>query len=249
MIESSQPLAGKVFVVTRPSHQAHQLAELIQNYGGKILFLPLLKIVPLYPPPLLNSIPIAIFTSANSVFYLDDSWIENLAKSIIIAVGEGTKKALLNWGIKVDECPSSANSEGLLQLGVLRMIKNKNIHIFCGENPRALLKEGLIARGAHVTEIFCYRREKIDYSHNSLLKILKVSDVVICTSMEGLENLISQLTTNLFNLLKKQKLIVINSKMYSLAKQLALKPLLAKSPTEKDLLTTILQLDQFPLDH
>ncbi len=100
---------------------------------------PTLSIVPtttawLKQVPDIKSIHFFIFISANAVHYSMQVLKEIASASAqFIAIGEGTAKALAEYGITQPLIPKSADSEHLLELAALRNVSNKIILLFKGE--------------------------------------------------------------------------------------------------------------------
>ena len=82
----------------------------------------------------------------------------NLWKSsCVIAVGKKTHNALLNLGIN-SISPLQQDSEGLLTLSQLQLVKNRDVIIVRGDGGRELIAESLKERGAKVQYIEAYQR-------------------------------------------------------------------------------------------
>jgi uroporphyrinogen-III synthase len=195
-----KPLQNCKILITRPQHQAQALCTAIQNAGGICIALPMLKITdPTDKTELLKIInklsdyDIAIFTSANAVLKTAPLLSVLSSNLQIAAIGPATAHALQQASIAVHLIPPSPfNSEALLNLPELKNCRDKKIVIITGENGRALLSETLKQRGALVTTAISYLRTlpKID---NSMLKHIEKQpmDIIISTSVESLQNLIS----------------------------------------------------------
>lgn len=226
-------------IITRPEPQAIQLEQAIQQQGGQTFLLPMQRIT-FQAPSLIKKqfrsyfntthhIHIAIFTSANAVTGLQQAgqkypslWHQfqlqlQLTPITVIAIGTGTAHALKLANLPVHFTPSQQNSEGLLALPCLQAVTMQNIVIFCGKNPRSLLKNVLCERRAQVTEIFCYQREQLYYPPSTWKTLLSQATHLICTNLESLEHLLASIPSGLQDLLQPLILIVISGKMYTLA--------------------------------
>ncbi len=115
------PLDGVTVVVTRPAAQASRFLELARAAGAACIPYPTLQIDRIALDDATRaqlqsrSWDWAIFTSANAV----ESALEQCPTPLAArhaAVGRATARALEQHGIKVDACPESASSEGLLEL-------------------------------------------------------------------------------------------------------------------------------------
>jgi uroporphyrinogen-III synthase len=198
-------LAGINILVTRPPLQATGLSEKIRAAGGNPVLFPVLEIQDIEDrQPLLNLIDrlhefeFAVFVSANAV---------NKAMSLIVAkrtpqslpptlrmaaVGQGTVKALKNFGVESVIAPTARfDSEALLDMAELQQVEGKHVVIFRGEGGRELLGETLKQRGAILEYVSCYRRTKPDVDTAQSLKSwkkMKIGGITI-TSSEGMRNL------------------------------------------------------------
>lgn len=199
---SAAPLAGIGVVITRPAHQAGELAGLIRKAGGTPILFPVLEILDAEDlRPLvalidrLDEFHLAIFISPNAV---------NKAMNLIMArrclpgalkiaaIGKGSTKELRHFGVSEVIAPSARfDSEGLLETAELKNVKGKRVVIFRGEGGRELLGDTLIARGAALEYAECYRRGKPNVDAAPLLKAWARNELhaITVTSGEGLRNL------------------------------------------------------------
>jgi uroporphyrinogen-III synthase len=216
-------MKNKTILITRAAHQAQTLQQLIHDAGGKTLLFPTLSIAFTTAHgefqriiSALTTDDIAIFTSANAVAATAPFWQSSAALSVM-AIGPGTAKALAMHQIKCQPLPLHFSSEGLLALPDLQQIKHKKIVIFCGENPRPLLKQTLLQRGALVDEAICYRRSPpvITAAEVEWLTAQPI-DYILSTSRNSLENLVALLAAAQA-WLRQQTLIVINDDMLAQA--------------------------------
>jgi len=166
-----KPLAGRGIVITRPEAESARLAELIRTAGGDPILFPGIAIVAVEnTAPLLALIDrlerfdLAIFVSPSAVnmaFNLIEprrAWPPQLK---IAAVGAGCVRALKHHGIDDAIAPIERfDSEALLELPPLQNVRGKNIVIFRGVGGRELLADTLVARGARIEYMECYRRAK-----------------------------------------------------------------------------------------
>ena len=86
---------------------------------------------------------------------------------------------------------TSYDSDGLLALPALSDVRGKRILIFRGESGREDLGGALVARGALVDYVACYRRAKPQGSVAGLAEAFREGRIqaVTITSSEGLDNL------------------------------------------------------------
>ena len=199
----SGPLAGAGIVITRPARQAAALASEIAALGAKPLIFPSIVILPPRDRgPLdtvlsqLSSYSYAVFVSANAVEYgVGDpaAWPKQL---IAFAPGPGTAAALSAVGVANVRLPKTTmDSDGLLALPEFGDVAGKNVVIFRGSGGRDVLRDALLARGARVVQVDCYRRSRPTTSPDGLIEAWRERrvDAVTITSGEGLVNLWSLL--------------------------------------------------------
>ena len=205
---------------TRPADQAKELTLLLQETGADVIELPCINIIKTTNSQELKRCDYAIFLSANTVPFAKTHWKDSSAK--IIAIGSGTQNALEKAGFSVDVIPEHFSSEGLLELPELTKPHQKKILIFCGEDGRKVLADTLKARGAVVSECISYTRACPHFDNATQLPTLIQSsiDLIISTSAESLNNLVTMLSPAGRSWLFNKQLLVISPKMAELAKQL-----------------------------
>lgn len=242
-------LAHTKILVTRPAHQAKNLCQLIQAHGGEAVLLPALAIVPIENNQALqdcvsqiDDLDILIFISTNAVTYTLPALLAcgNLpAHLIVAAVGEKTAQALKQRGIS-PLCPTTSfNSEALLALPHLQMVKGKNIAIFRGEGGRELLATTLQQRGATVRYVNVYHRIQ---PPTPVWLIQQSVDIITVTSVQILHNLFNMLAEQSW--FKQTPFVVMSERVRIEAKQLGIRVPIAVAPFASDegLLQAILQL-------
>ena len=160
---TSQSLAGRRILVTRPEHQAGPLIEAIAAAGGTALHLPVMQITGKSAEEvraLAASLPapdITVFVSRNAV----DFGIEATSTaSRIAAIGPATAAALEAFGRNADIVAAGADSESLLDHEALQDVAGSAVTIVRGEDGRTLLGDELTARSATVSYLPVYRREQ-----------------------------------------------------------------------------------------
>ena len=144
---------------------AQGLASRIRREGGTPWLLPAMEIRPpadeararrLLAWP--GAYGMVIFISPTAVrrgLQLAGPWPKALR---IFAVGGGTRAELARHGLDATGPDAGADSEALLQLPELRDVAGTRALLVCGEGGRDLLAETLVARGAQVERVECYRR-------------------------------------------------------------------------------------------
>ena len=195
----SGPLAGLGILITRPARQAAGFAQKIAALGGVPVIQPAIAILPPDDRGALERVhatlaafDYAVFVSANAVEYGAPDprrWPPHL---VAFAPGPGTAEALATVGIAHARVPTTTyDSEGLLALPEFADVRGKRIVIFRGEGGREHLGSALVARGAEVEYVACYRRARPESGIAGLAEAFREGrvDAVTVTSSEGLDNL------------------------------------------------------------
>ncbi len=234
---ASSDLDGIQVLVTRPAGQAAELARQIEQAGGKVILLPTIEIAAPADEAALERIidrlgrfDIAIFISRNSVQQALDRIEERIgrlpASVHIAAVGAGTAQALADRGYTVAIAPETRfRSETLLETEELQQVAGKRVVIFRGNGGRTLLADTLRQRGAEVEYAECYRRLRPDTDTSAVEQHWQGGgiDIVVTTSVEGLENLDAMLSERGRALLRETPVVVIGSRMVAACRRLGLK--------------------------
>ncbi|MEW5887658.1 MAG: uroporphyrinogen-III synthase [Pseudomonadota bacterium] len=202
--QGAPPLAGRHIVVTRPAGQAGTLAAAIQAQGGTAVLFPVLEIFDVADlRPLvavadrLEQYDFAVFISANAVdkalnvVLARRPWPVHLRA---VTVGKSSERELARFGVGEVIAPSGRfDSEALLSLPEMAQpqVAGKRFVIFRGDGGRELLGDTLVARGASIEYVECYRRGKPNLDAAPLMKLWARGelDAITVTSSEGLRNL------------------------------------------------------------
>ncbi len=191
-------LDGLAVLVTRPAHQAGPLCRLLEARGATALPLPLLSIgVPRTPErarAVLARVAEArwlIVTSPNAARRLPDFLPPGARLPAIACLGDGTRRALRDVGLDTSLSPTAGStSEALLDAPELESVHGDRIIIVRGEGGRRQLEAALQARGARVSVAAVYRRRPTYPSPPRLARMLRLADVAVITSGEGLQRLV-----------------------------------------------------------
>lgn len=206
--EGASPLAGRRIVVTRPQEHAAHLAGLLRAEGAEVSVLPTVHIAALPPGAAIREVAAALedyalllFVSRTAVReglrHLEElrggrAWPAGLQWA---TVGQGTRKELERRGVSPVIAPEGrADSEALLALPELADVRGKRMALFRGEGGRTLLADTLLARGARVEQVPCYRRmPPVDPEGFAAAWRAGPVDAVTISSGEGLANLLALL--------------------------------------------------------
>lgn len=238
-------LDGAHILVTRPEHQAQTLCQLITQTGGKAILFPTLDIIYRQGQPeiidlisKLDQASFIIFLSANAVSVVADTiksyWPTLPVPTKIIAIGQGTRNALLAKGLPVDFMPTDASSEGLLALPALQAIQDKTLIVFKGEGGRGILLPAFAKRGAQVHEAIVYHRvcPTIEISEQFMRWKKEGIDAIVTTSGESLTNLFSLIPDKEW--LNNQVFVVISQRIAQQAKDLGVQHCIVANDASDD---------------
>ena len=198
-------LAGCGVVITRPIEQAHKLAELVRQQGGRPILFPLLAIAPLENSHALTAELASLHTSHWAIFISTNAVQQGMPRLLeqvpqlpanlrFAAIGPATAEELRRFGVEQVLLPEERyDSESLLALPEMQSVQGQRITIFRGVGGRELLAEQLQARGAEVHFAECYRRINPQHDAGDLPRLWqnKQLHVWVVTSSEALRNLIA----------------------------------------------------------
>lgn len=224
------PLAGRRVLVTRPAHQAGGLAQAIRDAGGEPLLFPALGIEALPATQFaadrawLKHADALIFISPNAVRYGLTALGPLPADAQIFAVGPGTASGLREAGLAGVLTPDGQDSEALLAMPALAAVAGRRIALVRGVGGRPLLGDTLVARGAAVRVIECYRRVRPQADSAPLLARWQAGglDAVTVASAETLANLIAILGESSVGLLARTPVFVPHEKIAASASHMGL---------------------------
>lgn len=246
---AGRPLAGLGIVVTRPAHQARELAEKIRAAGGRAILFPVLEILdaedlrPLLDlAARLDEFDLAIFISPNAVAKAMNliTSSRTLPGSLqIAAIGRGSVKALAQFGITAVIAPSRRfDSESLLELPDFADMTGRRVVIFRGDGGRELLGDTLAARGARIEYAECYRRRRPSTDCAPLMKAWARNELhaIVVTSSEGLRNLFDMVGKLGQSWLRKTLLVVPHARIADTAAALGLSNVVVTEPEDEGIL-------------
>ncbi|VAX08311.1 Uroporphyrinogen-III synthase [hydrothermal vent metagenome] len=211
-------------MITRPTHQAGPLQQLLSDAGGEVYLYPLLMIQPATDTqPLaailnhLDQYQLAIFISPNAVTFgleLIHAHGGLPLEMRIATVGQSSAKRFQELsGLEVDYCPlSDFSSEGLLALSALQEVRGQHILIIRGQSGRELLAGSLRQRGAEVHYLPVYQRLPADCDADRLAEAIKQKkiDIISLTSGEAIEHLFTLVEPAL---LQTMPFMVVNQRL------------------------------------
>ena len=212
---TANELDGVGVLVTRPMHQAGDLAAAIEARGGNALRFPVLEIVARDESAILDDEKnlrqpdFTIFVSPNAVQF---GW-PHAAGGRIAVVGPATAAAIESMGGNVDIRSSSGyDSEHLLAEHELRNVAGKVVRIVRGSRGRELLADSFRERGATVQYLPVYDRRLPRYPPEEIEAFGRAwrsgaIDVVTIMSVESLQNFIALMPASCAYLLQDTPLV------------------------------------------
>ena len=212
---SEGALAGIGVLVTRPRHQAAELAAAIEAEGGVPILFPALEILARPDADVaadigkLASPDIAIFVSPNAVRF----GFAHAGSAAVAAIGPATAAAIDAAGGNVDIVSAAGyDSEHLLAEPALKDVDGKVVRIIRGQRGRELLAETLRSRGATVDFLAVYERTLPSYPANEIVAIeeqWRAGHIATVTVMsaESLHNLVELLPDTCIDMLTETPLV------------------------------------------
>ncbi|WKY44127.1 hydroxymethylbilane synthase [Eubacteriaceae bacterium ES2] len=188
----TKPLFGKNIVVTRSREQSSQLSEKIRELGGNPIEYPTIKIVPINEDQVdvrienLKDYSHIIFTSVNGVEVFFDG-ISRLNKDArvfgdihITAIGEGTRKALLDRGLAADFVPKKYVGEELVEGLTPLLSADSKVLLPRSKNARIYVAQEL-SKICSVDEVHSYETVREDLETEDMASLLKEGKVDLIT--------------------------------------------------------------------
>jgi uroporphyrinogen-III synthase len=174
MVQDSFTLKERTVAITRPRDQAEETGNLIKQYGGKPYLIPTIEIKPTCDSTAVQNfvteledhkIDYVLFMSVNGIRYLIScaeklglkrQLMENLKKTVVMAVGPKTAQELTSHDITVGLVPTKYSSSGIIQCLKQQDIYGKSIYIPRTRGAKPDLANNLKNLGAIVHELYVY---------------------------------------------------------------------------------------------
>lgn len=194
---NNDDLRHRIVVITRPVGTASALARTVRALGGVPLLLPGLALRGVIDEAAARAglqaaltDELLIFTSPAAVRFAA-ALAPLQTSATVLAVGQGTARALHRHGIGAPHAPRQQDSEGLLDHPALHDLQGHRVALIGAPGGRGVLREQLAARGAQLRELHVYRRiaPRLDRRHREALLQLPASAWVLLSSAEALHNL------------------------------------------------------------
>ena len=194
---SKDDLRGRMVVISRPAGTAAALVRRVRAAGGVPLLLPGLALrrvtdeaavredlqAALADDVLIFNSPAAVRAAA--------ALASLRTSATVLAVGQGTARALRRHGVQAPLAPARQDSQGVLDHPALQVLRGRRIALIGAAGGRGVLRDELRARGAQLRELHVYQRvaPRLDRRHVEALLHLGVSALVLLSSAEALQNL------------------------------------------------------------
>jgi uroporphyrinogen III methyltransferase / synthase len=180
----SRPLFGQTVLVTRPPHQAHDLARRLRELGANILRQPAIEI---RPPADWSQVDRVIdriaefdwlvFSSANGVEYFLGRLLErgydmrHLGRVRLAAIGPATVAALTKFHLRSYVQPETYRAEALAEV-LAPEVRGKQVLLARASRGREVLAEMLTTAGATVEQVVVYESRDVAAPDKEVAKAL-----------------------------------------------------------------------------
>jgi uroporphyrinogen-III synthase len=195
-----EDLHGRVVVITRPVGTAASLARRVRAAGGVPVLLPGLALRAIADADTASALRAAL--AAELLLFTSPAAVRFAARLLplhtegqVLAVGQGTARALRRHGVPAPQLPQRADSEGLLAHPALARVAGRHVALICAPGGRGVLRRELAQRDARLSEVHVYRRgpARLDRRHLAAVSHLPAASCVLLSSAEALDNLRRQL--------------------------------------------------------
>ena len=159
--------------------------------------------------------------------------------AIVLAVGQGTARALRRHGIRTPLVPNRQDSEGLLDHPALSDLRSRRVVLIGAAGGRGLLRDTLRELGAQLHELHVYRRvaPRLDRRHVEALRQLSTSARVLLSSAEALNHLCRLLPPDALGRLQQATAVVSSVRLAAAARAAGFKQIVeATSALSADML-------------
>jgi uroporphyrinogen III methyltransferase/synthase len=181
---TSRPLFGQTVLVTRPRHQADELANTLREIGANVFCQPAVEISePRDWAPVdaiirrLPDFDWLVFSSSNGVekfftrFFRFKSDIREVGCAKLAAIGPATATALADYHLKADLFPDEYRAEALAE-ALAPHVRGKRVFLARASRGRDVLAKLLAGSGANVEEAVVYESRDIVQPHDAVQEAL-----------------------------------------------------------------------------
>lgn len=224
------------------------MARQVRRLGGRPVLLPGLSLRGIDDAPTRAALAaamqddVAVFTSPAAVRFAARLQVLRGSRALVLAVGQGTARALHRQGIPNVLAPAERqNSEGVLELPVWRDLGACRIALIGAPGGRGVLREQLAQRGS-LREVLVYRRAppRLRAGHWLAVQALPEGSAVLCSSAEALANLHALATPSVWRGLLQTVAVVSSERLAEVATAAGFtQVLVAASANTADLLAAL----------
>ena len=224
--QQGSSLAGCTIVITRPAGTGALLARRVRTLGGTPLLLPGLSLRAMSDVDMARAQwqqaqhdDLLIFTSPAAVRYATALAALD-TRAIVIAIGQGTLRALRQCGVEVQAPTTRQDSEGVLALPALQSLQGRRVALITAPEGRGLLQEQLAKRGAMLREVHVYIRAapRLNRRHIDAVMHLPKASCVLFSSAEAMRHLLTLLPVAAKDRLRLATAIVSSGRIAELAR-------------------------------
>ena len=250
-------LKGMDLLLVRPESGNDQFSLMASAQGASIHHYPVMQIVntpEALDNALLQQADVLVFVSRTAVNQvvarLQRQGLQLPPQASCFAIGRSTAELVSEFNIDVIiPDGQQMSSEGLLKLPQLQNMSGKRVMIFAGEGGRDLLETILSERGAEVTKIALYQRQRSTAAAGAICDGLLANELsaVVVHSGELLENLLSIILScsqhpALIRSLLKLPVLVPGNRVAELARQSQFDTVIvAESALPEDMVSALLR--------
>jgi len=145
--------------------------------------------------------------------------LERLDAGRLVAVGQGTARALRRHGAAAVQAPARMDSEGLLALPAMADLHGKRVALVTAPGGRGMIAAQVQARGAQLLRVDVYDRVPLPVPAAlcARLQALDAPAVLAVSSGEALERVMPQLPPALRQRWQRQPLVAASARLAALA--------------------------------
>ena len=151
----------------------------------------------------------------------------------VVAVGEGTARALRRHGVAKVHAPSRMDSEGLLALPAMQQLRGLRVALVTAPGGRGVIAAQISARGATLQRIDVYERLSLPVSKATIARLLALPPpyVLALSSGEALQTVLPHLPPALLEQWQQAPVVAASERLAELAAELGFSQLhLAAGP-------------------
>ncbi|MDZ4782554.1 MAG: uroporphyrinogen-III C-methyltransferase [Planctomycetia bacterium] len=197
---AERPLFGKRVLVTRPEHQADELADLLAAAGADVLFQPAIDLLEPHDWATvdaalgrLHDFQWLVFSSANGVRALLGRLLHvggdmrSLGATKLAAIGPGTAAELARHGLRADVVPAAFDAEALAD-ALVPMAAGQRVLLARASRGREVHADRLRAANCQVEQVVVYRSVDVKAPEPAILEDLaagRINWITVTSSAIG----------------------------------------------------------------